>query len=208
MTAVQFVIPLLLVGQAAVAQTAPVTEKGGRAALPYAEIPAAPEAFTAESVVARTIDGLGFRFYWASEGLRVKDLTHRPSPAARTAKETVDHILELSRMILNAVKGDSNRASGEEASALAFEAERKQILDNLNEASVRLKLGNVKLQELNIAFESGQNKKTLSFWHVLNGPIADALWHTGQLVSFRRTSGNPFNKRVNVLTGKVEQESH
>jgi len=40
------------------------------------------------------------------------------------------------------------------------------------------------------------------FWNVINGPISDAIWHTGQVVSFRRTSGNPFPKGVNVLTGK------
>ncbi len=40
------------------------------------------------------------------------------------------------------------------------------------------------------------------FWNNINGPIADAIWHVGQVVSFRRSSGNPFPKGVSVLTGK------
>ena len=37
------------------------------------------------------------------------------------------------------------------------------------------------------------------------GPIADALWHVGQVVTFRRSSGNPFNSKASVFTGKVRQ---
>lgn len=40
---------------------------------------------------------------------------------------------------------------------------------------------------------------------MLNGPIADALWHVGQVVSFRRSSGNPFNSKVSVFSGKVRE---
>ena len=36
--------------------------------LPYASIPEAHENFTPGTVVSRIIDGLGFRYYWASEG--------------------------------------------------------------------------------------------------------------------------------------------
>ena len=76
--------------------------------LPYYEIPANPDTFSAENVVARMIDGLGFRFYWATDGLRPEDLAFRPSPEARTSEETIDHILGLSRVILNAVEQKPN----------------------------------------------------------------------------------------------------
>ena len=42
--------------------------------LPYYEIPAYPETFTSGGIAARVVDGLGFRFYWATEGLRESDL--------------------------------------------------------------------------------------------------------------------------------------
>jgi len=40
--------------------------------LPYATIPEAPQEYTAGSVVSRMIDGLGFRYYWATEQLTDK----------------------------------------------------------------------------------------------------------------------------------------
>jgi hypothetical protein len=56
-------------------------------------------------VVARLLDGLGFRYYWATEGLRPVDLTFRPTPKARNSLETLQHIYDLSTMIINAVGG-------------------------------------------------------------------------------------------------------
>jgi len=50
-------------------------------------------------------------------------------------------------------------------------------------------------------FEQGSNKSEFPFWNLINGPISDALWHVGQVVSFRRGSGNPLPNGVNVLTG-------
>jgi hypothetical protein len=69
--------------------------------LPYHEIPNYPEAFTAGNVAARVIDGLGFRFYWATEGLRPEDLSFKPNAQARTTLETAEHIYEMSIIILN-----------------------------------------------------------------------------------------------------------
>jgi hypothetical protein len=40
------------------------------------------------------------------------------------------------------------------------------------------------------------------FWSLINGPIADALWHVGQVVSLRRASGNPFPEGISLLQGK------
>lgn len=47
-------------------------------------------------------------------------------------------------------------------------------------------------------------KVIVPFYNLINGPIADAIWHTGQLASFRRSSGNPINSKVNHFTGKVK----
>ena len=64
--------------------------------LPYAEIPEAPENYTAGAVVSRMIDGLGFRYYWASEGLTEKDLAYTPGNDGRTIEQTLKHIYGLS----------------------------------------------------------------------------------------------------------------
>ena len=44
---------------------------------------------------------------------------------------------------------------------------------------------------------------TFAFWNQLNGPISDAIWHSGQVVMNRRASGNPLRKGVNVFLGKT-----
>jgi hypothetical protein len=38
---------------------------------------------------------------------------------------------------------------------------------------------------------------------MINGPIADALWHAGQVVTLRRVSGNPINPKVSVFNGRL-----
>jgi hypothetical protein len=174
--------------------------------LPYYHMPAASEKYTAEMVVARMIDGLGFRFYWATDGLRREDLSFRPTEKSRTSEETVDHIMGLSLVISNAVFGIKNVRSGEETSPKDFKTKRKETLETLKKTSDHLKQGKVKLAELSIVFSNNNNNDTtFPFWNVINGPIADALWHVGQVVTFRRSSGNPFNGKANVLTGTVRE---
>jgi len=173
--------------------------------LPYREIPAYPDSFSAETVAARMIDGLGFRYYWATEGLRPEDLAFRPTPEARTSEETIDHILGLSSIVLNALKKQPNVRSGEETSPLTFSVKRKMTLENLKTASDLLQQPGSKLEDYDIVFVNGDSKSEFPFWNMLNGPIADALWHVGQVVSFRRSSGNPFNSKVSVFSGKVRQ---
>ena len=173
--------------------------------LPYAEIPDYPPQYTAESVIARLIDGAGFRFYWATEGLRPEDLAFRPTKESRTSEETIDHILGLSTVVLNALRNEVNTRSGEETSPLTFEVKRQKTLENLKTASDILKSGKQKLEDSKMVFKNGDKSTEYPFWNEINGPISDALWHIGQVVTFRRSSGNPFNSKVSVLSGKVRK---
>ena len=173
--------------------------------LPYAEIPDYPAQYTAENVIARLIDGIGFRFYWATEGLRPEDLVFRPTKESRTSEETIDHIMGLSTVVLNAVRNEVNTRSGEETSPLTFDTKRQKTLDNLKTASDILKSGKQKLEDSKMIFKNGDKSTEYPFWNEINGPISDALWHIGQVVTFRRSSGNPFNSKVSVLSGKVRQ---
>ena len=52
--------------------------------LPYREIPNYPEKYTAANVAARMDDGLEFRYYWATEGLRPEDLSFQANKDGRT----------------------------------------------------------------------------------------------------------------------------
>src|SRR5689334_3471929 len=75
--------------------------------LPYYEIPDYPTTYTPGTIAARVVDGLGFRYYWATEGLRAEDLKYQPVGAdganseARTTEETLQHIYGLTNTILN-----------------------------------------------------------------------------------------------------------
>jgi hypothetical protein len=161
--------------------------------LPYYEIPEAPQEYTAGTTVARSIDGLGFRYYWATEGLTKKDLAFKPSEKARTTGETIDHILGLSQVILNAAL---NQPNGESQPEMTFAEKREKTLKNLEQASGILKESK-DLSQFKMIF----GETEFPFWNVINGPISDALWHVGQVVSFRRSSENPFPKGVSVLRG-------
>jgi hypothetical protein len=171
--------------------------------LPYYQIPAYPEEYSAATVAARMIDGLGFRYYWATEGLRDEDLKFRPNDEARTTDETLDHILGLSNTILNSVLKEPN-VRGQERKELSFDEKRKQTLDNLKRTSDLLKASKPgEMNDFKIVFKNGDKETSYPFWNQINGPIADAIWHTGQVVSFRRSSGNPFNSKASLFNGKL-----
>lgn len=175
--------------------------------LPYYEIPAYPESYTAGTVAARVVDGLGFRYYWATEGLRPEDLAYKPTADARTTEETLVHIYNLTLVLSNATKKIATVTGGEQP-RLSLAELRKGTLENIKTASDILKRSSEKdLQTYNMKF-TGARTADFPFWNLLNGPIDDALWHVGQVITFRRSSGNPFNGNANVLIGKfVEQKN-
>lgn len=166
--------------------------------LPYYEIPEYPETYTAGTVAARMIDGLGFRYYWATEGLRNEDLAYKPSEDARTTAETLDHIYGLSKIIVNSTLKKSNTRA--EEPEMTFAEKRKKTLENIKTAADILRASK-DVSEFKIIF--GTNE--YPFWNQLNGPIADAIWHCGQVISFRRSSGNPYNSKASVFSGKVKE---
>ena len=170
--------------------------------LPYEEIGEFPDSYTSATVAARMIDGLGYRYYWATEGLRDEDLKFKPSDDARSMGETMVHLYGLSGTILNASKNAPNIRPMKEVPE-EFADLRAATLKNLAEASEILKNNpDQDLSELKIIFQNGDNTSEYPYWNMINGPIADAIYHTGQVVSFRRSSGNPMNPKVSVFIGK------
>jgi len=170
--------------------------------LPYHQIPDYPEGYSAPNVLARTIDGLGFRYYWATEGLTETDLAYKPSEDGRSAAQTLDHVYGLVSMIENSIASKPN-VRPSPASPTSWPEKRKATLDKIKNASDLLKeMEN--LDGLKITFKRGENTSDLPLWHIMNGPLADAIYHVGQIVVFRRSNGNPQNPGVNVFMGKTE----
>ena len=166
----------------------------------YYQIPEAPANFTAATVAARLVDGLGFRYFWATEGLTEKDLAFKPSDSARTSLQTIEHIYGLTSILLNSVS-EKPTVFGQPAEKLSFSQLRERTLKNIQTASEILKKQDSQLGDFDMIFERGDQKQVYPFWNLVNGPISDALWHVGQVVTFRRSSGNPLPKGVNVLAG-------
>lgn len=168
--------------------------------LPYAQIPDYPGAYTPENILARMIDGLGFRYYWATEVLHPEDLGFKPSPDARTILETVDHIKGLVLAVNNTIIGKpTERPQGNTPD---FETLRKETLTMLENASNFLKQNSgLNLEEHPIRFKRGDQISEFPFWNLLNGQLADAIYHTGQIITIRRIAGNPVPEGVNVFLG-------
>lgn len=163
---------------------------------PYYEVPEYSDTFTAGTVAARMVDALGFRFYWASYDLTDKDLAYKLNESGRSTAETIDHIYDLSKIIVNSTLKKANLR--DESVVMTYQEKRAETLKNLKTAADILRSSN-DISQYKIIF--GENK--IPFWNQVNGPIADSIWHCGQIATYRRASGNPINSKVNHFTGKV-----
>ena len=169
--------------------------------LPFSSIPAAPKDYTAGNSISRMIQGLGFRYHWATEGLRAEDLEYRPTKEAQSTLGTLQHIYGLTKTILNAAKNEASKRPVPSPPE-NLEALRAATLKYLQQAATLfLNYSEDEIGGLNIIFEREGKQSRFPVWNLINGPIADALYHTGQVVSFRRTSGNSIPKGVNVFLG-------
>ncbi len=171
--------------------------------LPYFEIPEAPTQYTAATVSSRMIDGLGFRYFWATEGLTEENLKYRPNDEARSISETMEHVHGLSTVILNSAKKIPNDRTVQSEKPSISEL-RAITLTNLKMASDLIKASE-DLSEHKIIFKSEKGTSEFPFWNQINGPIEDAVWHAGQIVLMRRSAGNPFNSKASVFMGKVRE---
>ena len=169
--------------------------------LPFSKIPKAPKEISSSTITARMIQGLGFRYYWATEDLTTKDLLYRPSEDAQSNYETLEHIYSLALMINNATNSTPNILPLKEMPN-NFESLRKETLNQLEIACANfLAAGENDIESMNIIFKRKNDQSSFPIWNLINGPISDAIYHTGQIISFRRTSGNPVPKGVNVFLG-------
>jgi hypothetical protein len=163
------------------------------------EINKAPENYDGEAVLQRMIEGAGFRYYWATEGMSQTSADFKPCNDCRSTLETLQHLLSLSEMVKSTLMGevfDRSRIPKSDD----FEVLIKATNSNWAESANYMTEVDASIEEMQIDFGNGSK---VSFWNLLNGPLADAIYHTGQVVSFRRMSGNPINAKVNVFMGKL-----
>lgn len=170
--------------------------------LPYVMIENYPDNYGPNSVLLRMIDGLGYRYYWATEGLRAEDLAYEPGNDGASCTKLITHLYGLSEVVYNSIRQVPNDRSVS-LPEMTFTEYRKKTLHNLKAASDLLRNDkDIKLKDCTIQFKRQEKVSESPFWHLLNGPLADAIYHTGQVVSYRRTTGNPVNPLMNVFMGK------
>ena len=165
----------------------------------FSDISEYPTEFSQANIVLRMIEGLGYRYYWASKSLSETDLEYKSSEDARSTLEIIKHIYSLTNMISSSFKNQQYEFSDV---SYGYKELREKTLLNLKYIHEQLKL-NPDLSKLKIRFERGGNMMEFPFWNQINGPISDALWHCGQVVMNRRASGNPLQSGVNVFIGKT-----
>lgn len=183
-----------------------LSQSAGTDSLPYAAIPDYPGEYSAQGITARLTDGLGFRYYWATAGIRDEDLTYRPGTSGRNFRETMEHIYNLSLVILNAARKEGNDTRTMPDSPVKVSELRQITLKNIATAS-KLLAASDNLEAHPVRFTSARGDAEFPFWNLINGPIADAIWHCGQLAVLRRASGNPVDPAISFLEGKLKSSS-
>ena len=172
----------------------------------FKDISEYPTEINNGNIISRMINGLGYRYYWATEKLKKNDLIYRPSKDAYSTKETMVHIFTLSKTVYNTTLSKINERPDIDIPG-DYESIRNETLQFLEKASKNFSnLNSEELDQMKIKFIRGVTIKSFPIWNLLNGPIADAIYHTGQIVSFRRTTGNPIDSSVNVFMGSYRQK--
>ena len=172
----------------------------------FKDISEYPTEINNGNIISRMINGLGYRYYWATEKLRENDLRYRPSNDAYSTKETMVHIFTLSKTLYNTTLSKINERPDIDIPS-DYENIRNETLQFLEKASKNFSnLNSEELNQMKIKFNRGGTIKSFPIWNLLNGPIADAIYHTGQIVTFRRTTGNPIDSSVNVFMGSYRQK--
>ena len=165
---------------------------------PYISIPDPPEVITAMTVLVRLVDSLGFRYRWATEGLREADYNYQPSPDSMTMRQLLGHIHGLVNWVIQSF-GEKTETFQEAYSLMEI---RGITLDKISRIrNLFLDKSPDQLASLRIRTRRGD----FPLWNMINGPLSDALTHVGQVNSWRRLNGNPVPAH-NVFLGKPARE--
>jgi hypothetical protein len=146
--------------------------------IPYESVDRYPGKITGTSIIIRMLDGLGYRFRYATETLNQEDYQFSPGQGCKTIGEIVEHIWGLVNWVCQSI------FEAKETRPKDIESQRIHILELITklrtyfESIDDMELANIKIHKL-------------PFWHIINGPLSDALTHTGQINTFRRLAGNP-----------------
>lgn len=162
--------------------------------LPYQSLPAPPNTISEAKILARLVDGIGFRYQLATAGFTQKEIDFCPIEGSMNMMELLTHIYGLITWTGNAFNLPYKRKR-----LTNFEELRTETLEVCQLFSQFLqKLSTEEVQQASVYLK--RMDKHFSFWYLINGPLADALTHIGQINTWRRISGNPV-ARISPFSG-------
>ena len=168
----------------------------------YSQIPDYPQQYSAGAVLGRMVDGIGFRYRWATEGLSENDLSYKPCDSSRSISETLHHVHNLLEMVHTTIT-DQRYNLPEANKGYQFQELRQETLNMIAQISDQFKsASDDTIDEMSIKFKMGEQDLDFPMWNVINGPVSDILHHIGQIVGYRRASGNPIAEGVNPFIGQ------
>lgn len=168
----------------------------------FAEIGAYPEKFNVGNVLSRLMDGLGFRYYWATENLNENDLEYSPGNGNRSVYDTLNHLFNMIDFA-GSILEDKTHPFPEKEYTLSLHEIRYKTLNRIDKLKKLLQEAeDSDLEKLKVKVKVEENYMEFPIWHLIHGPLVDSFYHLGQVVSFRRANGNPIDSNVQPFMGK------
>lgn len=159
-------------------------------------VPPPPKNISASTVLERMVDAIAIRFDLATRGLQDAQLDFRPVDSSMSIGEVIAHIHSLVDWTIKCFDKNAKRQKPY-PTVVSYRIAIKEVCEELK-SNLR------KLEDKDLAEISVYLKRTdthYPFWNLINGPIADALTHVGQINSWRRIAGNPCPK-ISPFTGE------
>lgn len=163
--------------------------------LPYTRIPDPPEEMNASTILVRLVDGIGFRYRWATEGLREEDMEFQPCDSSMIMVDLLGHINGLLNVSEAFITGKEMKS----VKPVGLDERRKETLATV----VRIREALLDLDDDYLGermYKPPWRDTEYPLWYVINGPLSDTLTHVGQVASWRRIHDNPI-VGANVFDG-------
>jgi len=161
----------------------------------FKELPKPPDHIGGATVLQRMVDGLGFRYRVAVMGLTKENLSFQATPDNWDLGQLLHHIYRLCVWTSKSFKLDFE-VQHDFADVGDYEEATLAILTELSKHLAKMSEEELAKVEIHLK----RTDSHMPFWYIINGPLADALTHVGQIVSWRRMAGNPVAK-VSGFTG-------
>ncbi len=170
--------------------------------LPYSSIPESPVAYSPGSVISKMLDGIGYRYYWSTDGLTPENISYRAAKDSRSLFELIVHIYDLVHGI-EKVAVDEVIKPPYDFSSLSFDELRTMTLTSIERSSQIFLHNGESIGAFNLKFQRDEKIWEFPMWNVLVGPITDTAYHIGQVVFLRRLAGNPIHPKVDPFIGQA-----